>query len=113
VAFVLILLGFLLQWPTLLTLIVFPILLVMYARLAITGEAEMRTRCGAEFDVYVARAPRFVPSIRQNASPARTVFFRKRDLEKQGQSPMQIIHIDVKDAAPNRYFVTHMFFGSP
>jgi protein-S-isoprenylcysteine O-methyltransferase Ste14 len=35
VAFVLILLGFLFQWPTLLTLLMFPILL-MYARLAIT-----------------------------------------------------------------------------
>ena len=38
VAFVLILIGFLLQWPTLLTLVMFPILLVMYARLAVTEE---------------------------------------------------------------------------
>ncbi len=40
VAFVMILLGFLLQWPTLLTLIMFPILLLMYSRLAIKEEAE-------------------------------------------------------------------------
>ena len=70
VAFVLILLGFLLQWPTLLTLIMFPILLVMYARLAVTEEAEMRRQFGAEFDVYAERTPRFIPSIHQNASPA-------------------------------------------
>ena len=70
VAFVLILLGFLLQWPTLLTLIMFPILLVMYARLAVTEEAEMRRQFGAEFAVYAARTPRIIPSIRQNASPA-------------------------------------------
>jgi len=70
VAFVLILLGFLLQWPTLLTLIMFPILLVMYARLAVTEEAEMRKQFGAEFDAYTVRTPRFFPSIRQNASPA-------------------------------------------
>ena len=68
VAFVLILLGFLLQWPTLLTLVMFPILLVMYARLAVTEEAEMRKRFGAEFEVYAARTPRFLPSL-QRISP--------------------------------------------
>ena len=69
VAFVLILLGFLLQWPTLLTLVMFPILLVMYGRLAITEEAEMRKRFGAEFEAYAARTPRFLPSLRKK-SPA-------------------------------------------
>ena len=68
VAFVLILLGFLLQWPTLLTLLMFPILLVMYARLAITEEAEMRKRFGAEFEAYAARTPRFLPSLRKEMS---------------------------------------------
>ena len=68
VAFVLILLGFLLQWPTLLTLLMFPILLVMYGRLAITEEAEMRKRFGAEFEAYAARTPRFVPSWRLRRS---------------------------------------------
>ncbi len=70
VAFVLILLGFLLQWPTLLTLVMFPILLVMYARLAITEEAQMRQRFGAEFDAYAARTPRFVPAWRNQTSTA-------------------------------------------
>jgi len=69
VAFVLILFGFLLQWPTLLTLAMFPILLVMYARLAITEEAEMRKRFGAEFEAYAARTPRFLPSWRKDSSP--------------------------------------------
>ena len=70
VAFVLILLGFLLQWPTLLTLVMFPILLVMYARLAITEEAEMRKRFGAEFEAYVASTPRFMPSWRRTGAAA-------------------------------------------
>ena len=70
VAFVLILLGFLLQWPTLLTLVMFPVLLVMYARLAITEEAEMRKRFGAEFEAYAARTPRFLLSWRQTTSVA-------------------------------------------
>ena len=70
VAFVLILLGFLLQWPTLLTLLMFPILLVMYARLAVTEEAEIAKRFGAEFEAYAASTPRFLPSWRQTTSVA-------------------------------------------
>jgi len=61
VAFVLILLGFLLQWPTLLTLLMFPVLLVMYGRLAVTEEAEMHAQFGAAFDAYAQRTPRFFP----------------------------------------------------
>jgi len=63
VAFVLLLFGFLLQWPTLLTLVMFPVLLVMYGRLAVTEEAEMRTRFGVEYERYAARTPRFIPRI--------------------------------------------------
>lgn len=63
VAFVLILLGFLLQWPTLLTLLMFPVLLVMYGRLAITEEAEMRALFGEAFRLYADRTPRFVPRL--------------------------------------------------
>ena len=65
VAFVLILLGFLLQWPTLLTLVMFPILLFMYGRLAITEEAEMCGRFGNAFEAYAAHTPRFLPSLRR------------------------------------------------
>lgn len=70
VAFVLIMLGFLLQWPTLLTLLMFPILLFMYARLAVTEEAEMRKQFGAEFESYAARTPRFIPSFHKQAAAA-------------------------------------------
>ncbi|MBH2018782.1 methyltransferase family protein [Polaromonas sp.] len=63
VGFVLILLGFLLQWPTLLTLVMFPILLVMYGRLALTEEAEMRAQFGEAFERYARRTPRFIPRI--------------------------------------------------
>lgn len=64
VAFVLILLGFLLQWPTLLTLLMFPILLLMYGRLAVTEEAEMRKQFGEEYERYIQHTPRFFPSWR-------------------------------------------------
>lgn len=61
VAFVMILLGFLLQWPTLLTLAMFPVLVLMYGRLARTEEGEMQKRFGQEFDYYASRTPRFIP----------------------------------------------------
>ena len=63
VAFVAILFGFLLQWPTLLTLLMFPFLVVMYSRLAVNEEKDMRQQFGAEFDAYAARTPRFLPSL--------------------------------------------------
>ena len=61
VAFVMILFGFLLQWPTLLTLIMFPILVFMYAHLAKTEEREMRAQFGDEYEKYVTRTPRYLP----------------------------------------------------
>jgi protein-S-isoprenylcysteine O-methyltransferase Ste14 len=63
VAFVLILLGFLFQWPTILTLAMFPFLLVMYGRLAITEEREMLAQFGSDYELYAARTPRFWPKL--------------------------------------------------
>ncbi len=63
--FVLILLGFLLQWPTLLTLGMFPILLYMYYRLAIREEQDMITQFGDQYRRYQARTPAFFPSFAQ------------------------------------------------
>ncbi len=60
-AFILIMIGFLLQWPTLLTLAMFPVLLLMYGRLAITEENEMHKQFGATYDTYAQRTPRFIP----------------------------------------------------
>lgn len=70
VAFILILIGFLLQWPTLLTLVMFPLLVIMYGRLAITEEAEMRKRFGNEFEDYANRTPRFFPHLQARATSA-------------------------------------------
>jgi protein-S-isoprenylcysteine O-methyltransferase Ste14 len=63
VAFVMILLGFLLQWPTLLTLLMFPVLMVMYGKLALTEEADMRTLFGQEYERYASVTPRFIPRL--------------------------------------------------
>ena len=61
VAFVLIMFGFLLQWPTVLTLAMFPILCVMYVRLAYAEEREAAQRFGEEWTRYAAVTPRFFP----------------------------------------------------
>lgn len=59
--FILILFGFLLQWPTLLTLLMFPALVYMYYRLALREEAESREAFGPAWVEYANRTPRFFP----------------------------------------------------
>ncbi len=66
--FVLILTGFLLQWPTLLTLIMFPVLVVMYAVLARREEADMLAQFGDAYASYARRTPRFIPHFFGNKS---------------------------------------------
>jgi protein-S-isoprenylcysteine O-methyltransferase Ste14 len=61
VAFVIIMFGFLLQWPTLVTLIMFPILVFVYVRLALTEEKWALLEFGDEYRRYCARTPAFIP----------------------------------------------------
>ena len=61
VGFVLIMLGFLIQWPTLPTLVMFPILVVMYARLARREEREVLATFGEAYRGYMERTPSFIP----------------------------------------------------
>jgi protein-S-isoprenylcysteine O-methyltransferase Ste14 len=63
VAFVLIMFGFLLQWPTLLTVAMFPVLVVMYGYLARKEEADILAQFGREYESYAARTPRFIPRL--------------------------------------------------
>ncbi len=65
VGFVLVLLGFLLQWPTFLTVVMFPFLVWMYARLASAEERGMHTRFGETYAQYAERTPSFWPRIRK------------------------------------------------
>ena len=59
--FILIMSGFLLQWPTLLTLVMFPVLVTMYVRLARREEREVQAAFGEAYRRYVATTPAFVP----------------------------------------------------
>lgn len=62
-AFITIMFGFLLQWPTILTLLMFPVLVVVYTRLARTEERELREAFGAEYERYAASVPAFLPRV--------------------------------------------------
>lgn len=63
VGFVLVMFGFLLQWPTILTLAMFPVLMWMYARLARLEERESFSSFGQEYADYAARVPAFIPRL--------------------------------------------------
>jgi len=67
VAFIVIMLGFLLQWPTILTLAMFPILVVMYVRLAHHEEREAATEFGEQYAAYASRTPGFFPRLGSSA----------------------------------------------
>lgn len=62
--FMLVLTGFLVQWPTILTLAMYPFLIWMYGRLAHAEERDTRARFGATFDAWARRVPAFLPSLR-------------------------------------------------
>lgn len=61
VGFVLIMLGFLFQWPTLVTLVMFPLLVFMYWRLALREERDALAEFGDEYRDYMREVPAFVP----------------------------------------------------
>ena len=63
--FVLIMFGFLLQWPTLLTLAMFPVLTYMYVRLALSEERDAIAEFGDAYRDYMREVPAFVPRLSQ------------------------------------------------
>ncbi len=60
--FVLVMFGFLIMWPTLLTLLMFPILVIVYISLAKEEERLVRHEFGDEYDEYAKDVPAFFPS---------------------------------------------------
>ncbi|MBA3911546.1 MAG: hypothetical protein C0524_17120 [Rhodobacter sp.] len=64
VGFVLILTGFLVQWPTVLTLAMYPVPIWMYLRLARSEETEARARFGAEYENWARQVPASLPGRR-------------------------------------------------
>lgn len=63
--FIVVMVGFLLQWPTLITLLMFPILAWMYVGLAHREEREALAEFGEAYARYAANTPGFIPRWRQ------------------------------------------------
>jgi protein-S-isoprenylcysteine O-methyltransferase Ste14 len=60
---ILIILGFNIQWPTLPTLVMAPILILMYLRLARIEERELGQEFGAPYKAYCEKVPAFIPRL--------------------------------------------------
>lgn len=77
VGFIMVMFGFLLQWPTILTLAMFPVLTVMYVKLARTEERDSMTEFGAEYAQYAAEVPPFIPRLSRIFGQAPTGGYRR------------------------------------
>jgi protein-S-isoprenylcysteine O-methyltransferase Ste14 len=62
--FILIILGLLFQWPTILTLLMFPVLVWMYTRLAKSEETDAKKEFGQKWAAYASRTPAFIPNFK-------------------------------------------------
>ncbi len=62
VGFVLIMSGFLFQWPTVLTLVMFPVLVFMYIKLARLEERDAAAEFGDEYTNYMKQVPAYFPN---------------------------------------------------
>lgn len=56
-------LGWILHWPTVLTLLLWPVLAVAYVALALAEEREASAAFGPAWDAYAARTRRLVPFV--------------------------------------------------
>lgn len=66
--FTLIMLGFLFQWPTILTLVMFPTLVFMYLQLAKSEEKKAEQEFGELWREYARNTPRFIPKFGTRSS---------------------------------------------
>lgn len=66
--------GMLIQWPTLITVIMWPILMVKYLRLAKSEEQDMIEASGENYVEYRKQVPAFFPSLSRRLDRHATAF---------------------------------------
>ncbi|MDA8239324.1 MAG: isoprenylcysteine carboxylmethyltransferase family protein [Nitrospiraceae bacterium] len=59
----LVMIGMLIQWPTIITALMFPVLVYVYYRLSKREEREMIELFGDEYRRYVEKTPMFIPKL--------------------------------------------------
>ncbi len=57
----LVMVGMLIQWPTIITALMFPVLIYVYYHLSRREEAEMHIRFSNEYKKYCEKTPMFIP----------------------------------------------------
>jgi methanethiol S-methyltransferase len=65
----LITIGMLIQWPTIITLVMWPVLMFAYYRLAMREENEVETQFGEAYLLYKENVPAFIPRFQRNDKP--------------------------------------------
>jgi protein-S-isoprenylcysteine O-methyltransferase Ste14 len=73
--FILSMFGFLLQWPTILTLAMFPVLCFMYWRLAVSEEKDAIAEFGEAYLEYKRSTPAFIPRLFRRPRPTQPSAF--------------------------------------
>jgi len=58
-----IMIGMLIQWPTIITALMFPVLVFVYYRLSKREEGEMVKLFGDEYKRYIQKTPMFIPRL--------------------------------------------------
>ena len=66
--FLLLTFGMLVEWATIFTLLLWPVLAILYYRLAKAEEKEMEEKFGEEYRKYERTVPMFIPRIRKKTS---------------------------------------------
>ena len=66
--FILMTLGWLIHWPTIPTVIMWPILVIMYYKLAKKEEKEMEKTFGERFLLYKKKVPMLIPKMKEFGS---------------------------------------------
>lgn len=66
IAFIMIMFGFLLQWPTIPTVVMFPILVIVYVRLAHSEERMALEAFGEQYRHYMENTPAWIPKLKLN-----------------------------------------------
>lgn len=63
-AFILVIIGFLLQWPTVITLLMAPVLIWRYVNLAKSEEKQIQEKLGKTYQLYKSKTPGFLPNFK-------------------------------------------------
>lgn len=65
---ILVTIGFLIQWPTIITLFMFPILIFAYYRLAMKEELNVENKFNEQYRTYRNNVPAFIPKLKRRVS---------------------------------------------